>query len=660
VAGTLPYGADLHDQLFSEDQEAADAALEIKACLATSDISKALVTCDRMLSLHPESRLFEGLRLEIENREREVRLDFIRQLSAELEREPDLDARIKAIQQALKHYPAESHLIQLLKIATARRDLFNVLVAEARNDEISDKYDDALKCWSLLRELYPSVRGLEGEVHRVESLVDTQRRLKRRAEFVDAIFTLSSTGDYARAVYQCINALAEYPNDAGLLALKASIEEKAAHATELQNFVAEGVTFLQGQELDAALESFNKARTLDQNNLQVRYLIGIALLEKARAMMADDRRKLTLLLEEARAFIPTHSDLRTPTLELHAPAENWESSLVRVPEDPVIAPEPPSPSSAVDPPPAFPDRTPVEAIQLEPAPQTEPPPPLTPPEPQPEPTPWQAAPAAIHTDPPPIRKVLIAGLVILGALLVGWVVYANQPGLEASRAALPINVDIKATPEGSEIFVDGQRLGQSGVKAQIPRGSHTLSATLFGYDPQTLTVDVGAETKSLQIDLQPTPLEMRLATDEATGTVWVDDQLSGDIHEGSVTISGVKPGVRTIRMSLPSGEIEMAFEFSPGQPPVPKSLPSREVANVLFAGNADGKSHVTCNCAPAGLRVGELAELIRPEGLEIPLADGEHPAELWLGKSRKNFTIQGSHLPAATIAVFSVTPVPNP
>jgi hypothetical protein len=265
----------------------------------------------------------------------------------------------------------------------------------------------------------------------------------------------------------------------------------------------------------------------------------------------------------------------------------------------------------------------------------------------------------MQTDPPSIRKVLIAGLVILGALLIGWVVYANQPSLEASRAALPVSVDIKATPEGSEIFVDGQRLGQSGVQAQIARGSHTLSASLFGYDSQTLTVDVGAETKALQIDLQPTPLEMRLATDEVTGTVWVDDQLSGDIHEGSVTISGVKPGLRTVRVSIPSGEIEMAFEFSPGQLPVPKSLPSREVANVLFVGSADGKSHVTCNCAPAGLRVGELAELIRPEGLEIPLVDGGHPAELWLGKSRKNFMIQGSHLPAATIAVFSVTPVRN-
>ena len=70
MARTLPYGADVHDPLFS--------------------------------ALHPDNKLFEGLKLEIENRERETRLEFIRRLSSELESEPDLDAIIGAIHQALK------------------------------------------------------------------------------------------------------------------------------------------------------------------------------------------------------------------------------------------------------------------------------------------------------------------------------------------------------------------------------------------------------------------------------------------------------------------------------------------------------------------------------------------------------------------------------
>ena len=330
MAKTLPDEAGV-DLFFSEDQKAADAAREIKACLTTGDTSKALFTCNRMLALHPENRLFEGLKLEAENREREIRLEFIRRLSAELEHESDLDARIKAIQQALIRYPTESQLLQLLKNATARRDLFNAVIAEARNEELADGYAGSLKRWYLLRELYPTLPGLEDEIRRVESLADSQRRMRRRAEFVDKIFQLSSTGEYTRAVYQCINALAENPNDAGLLSLKESIEEKAQHVTELQTFISEGVTFLQGHEVDAALEAFGKAKAFDQSNLQVRYLIGIALLEKARFVMSNDRRKLNLLLDEAKSFIPDHPQLQTLSFELdRLPDENWEKALVRV------------------------------------------------------------------------------------------------------------------------------------------------------------------------------------------------------------------------------------------------------------------------------------------------------------------------------------------
>ena len=284
--------------------------------LTSNDTSKALLACDRMLSVHPGNRLFEGLRLEIEKKEREVRLEFIRQLSAELERVPDLDYRIEAIQHALNRYPTESQLSQLLRHAEATRDFFTGLVAEARQEEMHERYLESLKRWNVIRILFPAMPGLQGEIHRVEKLTHTQARIKRRAEFVEAIARLCSTGEYARAVYQCVNALAEYPNDLGLLALKKSAEEKVRHSTELQQFISEGLTFLRGREADAALEAFAKARSLDQNNLQVRYLVGIALLEKARSVMYRDRQKMAALIDEAKILIPDHPELQALSSEL--------------------------------------------------------------------------------------------------------------------------------------------------------------------------------------------------------------------------------------------------------------------------------------------------------------------------------------------------------
>jgi hypothetical protein len=114
----------------------------------------------------------------------------------------------------------------------------------------------------------------------------------------------------------------------------------------------------------------------------------------------------------------------------------------------------------------------------------------------------------------------------------------------------------------------------------------------------------------------------------------------------------VEPGVRTLRVGAPTGDVEMSLEFQPGKSPIPKSFPARQVATVLFVGSAGEKSHVECNCTPAGLRVGGLAELIKTAGLDVPLVEGRHAAELWVGRTYKKHTIAGSRSPMATIAVF--------
>jgi tetratricopeptide (TPR) repeat protein len=598
---------------FGGDQDAVDAIREIKACLTADEPSQALTTCDRMLSLRPGNRLFEGLKLEIENKAHEVRLESMRRLSSDLENLPEPDARLEAIQRTLNRYPAEAELLQLMKNATARRDFFNALVAEARQDEISDKYAEALERWHLIREIWPTMPGLDKEIRRVQELVD--ERLKRRAAFVDAIFRLSDAGDYTRAVYQCINALAEYPNDGGLITLKKNAEEKALHATKLQTFISEGMTFLQSHEINAALEAFAKANTLDQNNLQVRYLIGIAMLEKARAMMSDDRRRLDLLLDQAKSFIPNHPELPSwSSIDSDVlPNEAWDKSRIRV-EDPgsdlqrdpaqIPAATTPEPVVAAPPEPAPPDR-PSEA------------------DPRP-PTQFRLRPQFQLRGPDPKRKPKAfrrIGLLGLGSVIAvaGWLVYESRQGEEKQPAAPQAKVLTEQAP--------------------LAPTTQTVSASLA------------------RVDL-PSLLELHIVSDQPGGAVWIDGQMKGDISDSGITMSGVEPGVRTLKMSRPDGDVEISFVFTPGKALTPKSLPSRQVANVLFASSANEKSRVECNCTPAGLRIGNLAEVIPATGLEIPLGEGPHPAELWLGKTYRKLSIQGSRAPVATIAVFFNTEPP--
>ena len=102
-------------------------------------------------------------------------------------------------------------------------------------------------------------------------------------------------------------------------------------------------------------------------------------------------------------------------------------------------------------------------------------------------------------------------------------------------------------PEGAEILVDGQKVGESQVQAALTRGTHTVTAKLAGYDSRTLPVEIGSEATALQIDLLPTLLNLNILTDQPGGTVWLDDQNRGDVTESGITVSNVLPGIRTFK-----------------------------------------------------------------------------------------------------------------
>jgi len=305
------------------------------------------------------------------------------------------------------------------------------------------------------------------------------------------------------------------------------------------------------------------------------------------------------LLEEARSFIPNPTALPGPSLDTDTADQAWG-------EDPapvlITQPAPVSDPVAAEQPPES-DKTSEVVANEQPLPRD----------------PYVPSPTS---DVSPFRRVILFGLILIGTFVIAWAVYATtQPGSNAN-----------ASSQG----------------AKIPQ----LTPTDANTTPQ------GIGLPPTEIAAEPELLDVHFVTDQPVGTVSVDDQYKGDIVDGVVHLSGIEPGLRVLTMNTPAGEIAMSFEFSHGTMPIPKSLPSRGIANVLFVASADEKSRVECNCAPAGLRVGELAERIAPSGLEIPLLEGEHRAELWVGKNRRDLKIYGGRLPIVTIAVF-MTPAIN-
>ena len=71
----------------------------------------------------------------------------------------------------------------------------------------------------------------------------------------------------------------------------------------------------------------------------------------------------------------------------------------------------------------------------------------------------------------------------------------------AGNATLIIN----SSPEGAEIYINGNLVGLTGPQAKftVPEGTHTIKVYLEGYKEYSVTITVkGGELRELRIDLQ--------------------------------------------------------------------------------------------------------------------------------------------------------------
>src|SRR6266850_82154 len=310
-ASPPPLYGKFHQQLLAENTLIAQAAKDVKDSLISARLSEALAICDEMLALHPGHPLFEGLRLEAESKEREWRLQYIQQVYAELKNIPDPESRITHSKQALSRYPAESQLVELVRNETARREFIETQIAHARDSEAKGRFADALERWYTIGECHPVMPGLQHEIRRTEQLLQQEADAARCAAFVRDISRMLSAEEYERAVNQCRIALAEFPHDGDLLALFKAAQEKALKAAEIQTLIKDGLTYLDDQNIDAALRTFRIADNLYPGREQIRQLIGVALLEKSKSILNENWRAAQMLLESATESCPGHPELGT-------------------------------------------------------------------------------------------------------------------------------------------------------------------------------------------------------------------------------------------------------------------------------------------------------------------------------------------------------------
>ncbi len=124
-----------YNEVRSEHDAMNTAYAEAKKHLGERNFVKALATCEAYLTKYPNHAIFQALKYDIEEQQRQQLSAFIATIDRQVEAEADLDKRVNILKEALEQHPGETHFERALRLVKDKRDLVNSIVARAHHHE---------------------------------------------------------------------------------------------------------------------------------------------------------------------------------------------------------------------------------------------------------------------------------------------------------------------------------------------------------------------------------------------------------------------------------------------------------------------------------------------------------------------------------------------
>ena len=277
-----------YNQVRSEHDAIKNSYAEARKQLEDRNFAQALAICDEYLAKHPGHALFQALKFDVEERQRQGLSATIAEIDRKVEAEPDLERKVNILKEALDQYPGESHFERSLRLLRDKRDLVNSIVAKARNHEERSQFNEAIGQWEILKTIYSQYPGLSFEIERVVKRRDQQARAEAKVRWVEQIDRQLEGADYARAMDLVQQALNEFSEDAELAELKKLASQGLERAAEAQQLLVQGQEACAQGRSDEGIEKLRKARELDDRNPVIRAVLLDTLLEQARAVLETD------------------------------------------------------------------------------------------------------------------------------------------------------------------------------------------------------------------------------------------------------------------------------------------------------------------------------------------------------------------------------------
>jgi serine/threonine-protein kinase len=288
----------------SEHDAISNSYAEARRRLAASDFARALEICREYLEKYPGQALFQALKFDIEEQQRQQLSAFIADVNRRLEAESDLNAKVNLLREAVEAYPGEPHFERSLKLMIDKRDLVSSIVLRAQVHEERGQINEAISDFETLRSIYPSYQGLKFEIERLERRREQQNRDAAKANWVRQIDRVREAGNHARALELIERALADFPDDAEFIELQNFARQGLERSKRAEDLLAEGQRLCAAHDFDKGLEVLGQAHELDERNTLVLTALHEGLIERARLQLKTDWRAADALLATALELEP--------------------------------------------------------------------------------------------------------------------------------------------------------------------------------------------------------------------------------------------------------------------------------------------------------------------------------------------------------------------
>ncbi|HEX4808410.1 MAG TPA: protein kinase [Bryobacteraceae bacterium] len=281
------------------------AIAQIQSLVDGGRLKEAEDLCVRSIAEFPQNAALENWRSEIELRRMEEVSAYLREVERRLASEPDYSKQEEVLKEAIRLYPSESYYTDELTLLHNKQVLLNAELARARDLESRELYEDALREWEGLRNLYPWYPGIDNDLERVRREWEL-RTTAIRNNWVGRIHKALAVADADTASSILQQASLELAGDPVLADLRTKIEDVRQGQIRRSELASQGADAFRDARLADGAELLTTAAGMFKDDVGFRDWVLELMLRKARSSLENDWQGAELLVKTIGQIDPNY------------------------------------------------------------------------------------------------------------------------------------------------------------------------------------------------------------------------------------------------------------------------------------------------------------------------------------------------------------------